>query len=256
VGQRLVRHLLLLKQLLSTKTGGGKSGLLDGGSKTFINQKAGGGKSAGVAGSVPGVAFDTLATFGTAGTGQNTWTWAHTVNVGTNRLLVVRVMIDNLSPSSVTYGANSLVKLTGLVDSSANRVEYWYLLNPPVGTANIVVNFANPARGVAVSDSFDSVNQITPFGTVVSSTTTLSLSPTSSPGDIVIDAAATFGKSASTVATPDGSQILELSNFLDIDEEGFGSRIAASNGASTPVSWTVSPSLTTRMYVAVAVKHN
>jgi hypothetical protein len=73
-------------------------------------------------------------------------TFSHTVPAGDSRLLVVSAMIEgNELVSSITYAGNNLTKANDSgVPSNGNggcRVEHWYLVAPPVGTANVVVNF-------------------------------------------------------------------------------------------------------------------
>ncbi len=95
-------------------------------------------------------------------------TFPHTVPAGDNRLLMVAVMIRaDEWVSSVTYGGTplTLAKVQDGGESDDQRVEFWYLIGPPVGEANVVVNFAsyvNPDGIAAVN--FTKVDQSIPIG--------------------------------------------------------------------------------------------
>ncbi|GAH95045.1 unnamed protein product [marine sediment metagenome] len=71
------------------------------------------------------------------------------------------------SVSSVTYSGASLTEAIahGGTTDQHQRVELWYLVNPPVGSANILVHFAssvNPSGIAAVN--FTGVDQTDPIG--------------------------------------------------------------------------------------------
>lgn len=69
-------------------------------------------------------------------------TTSYTIASGTNRLLMVGIGYKNDagSVSSVTYGGVALTKLGQINNSTISKVELWYLLNPQVGTASLVVS--------------------------------------------------------------------------------------------------------------------
>ncbi|MBA7579459.1 hypothetical protein ES708_21330 [subsurface metagenome] len=94
--------------------------------------------------------------------------FSHTVASGSYRLLVVAVMIrGDGEVSSITYAGESLTEeiahWPGTEDDQ--RVEIWYLVNPPVGSADVLVHFAssvNPSGIAAVN--FTGVHQSSPIG--------------------------------------------------------------------------------------------
>ncbi|TKJ43808.1 hypothetical protein CEE35_08325, partial [Candidatus Aerophobetes bacterium Ae_b3b] len=94
---------------------------------------------------------------------------SHTVFSGSYRLLVVAVMMRaDESVSSVTYADESLslAKAHGGSTDQDQRVELWYLVNPPVVTAkNVIVHFASPVNpsGIAAVN-FTGVHQSSPIG--------------------------------------------------------------------------------------------
>jgi len=94
--------------------------------------------------------------------------FSHTVASGSYQLLAVAVIIrGDKSVSSITYSGESLTRAT-FEDgggSDRQRVELWYLVNPPVGTADVIVHFAssvNPSGIAAVN--FTGVDQSDPIG--------------------------------------------------------------------------------------------
>src|SRR4051794_20703563 len=101
-------------------------------------------------------------------------TFAHSVS-GTYRLLLVGVSLNisgstGTTVSALTYNGTALTRIAQINQGTVRRVEIWQLLNPPVGTANVVLtlgtltNHANVGV-VATALSLIGVNQTTPLGT-------------------------------------------------------------------------------------------
>ncbi|RXF08104.1 hypothetical protein EG878_16920, partial [Enterococcus faecalis] len=63
-----------------------------------------------------------------------------TVPSGTDRLLVVQSPLD---ATGVTYAGQVMTQAKNGAESSV-KLDTWYLVNPPVGTANIVWTFGTP----------------------------------------------------------------------------------------------------------------
>jgi hypothetical protein len=90
------------------------------------------------------IAFD-AATDGGSTNSATSWTFSHTVGVGSNRLLVVSVLGDVVSGANditgVTYAGQAMTLATSVqTGSGANRKTYlYYLLNPPTGANNVVI---------------------------------------------------------------------------------------------------------------------
>lgn len=95
-------------------------------------------------------------------------TISHNVPPGSYRLLAVAVMIRaDKSVDSITYGGEdlSLKKAHGGSGAGEQRVEIWYLVNPPVGTDDLNVHLASSADPSAIVPvNFTGVDQITPIG--------------------------------------------------------------------------------------------
>lgn len=97
--------------------------------------------------------------------GEYDMTSSFTVNSGTDRILIVAVLMGgNDYVSSVTYNGVSLTYLTDITE--ANRCsKVYYLVNPPVGTFNVVVNFSavyNYNTGLSIS-AYNGVDQTNPI---------------------------------------------------------------------------------------------
>jgi hypothetical protein len=117
-------------------------------------------------------------------------TWAHTVASGNNRVLFVQLAIDGLgaSVSSVTYGGVALTQVGRATGNHA--VEIWRLVNPAVGTANVVASFGATTAAAGGAATFNGVNQTTPTGTFAGAAgngKTSSIVVTSTTNDVVID---------------------------------------------------------------------
>ncbi|MBN1788193.1 MAG: CotH kinase family protein [Sedimentisphaerales bacterium] len=97
-------------------------------------------------------------------------TFSHTVPAGSNRLLVVTVMIEGGEwVDSITYAGIDL-KIALDTGRPANmnsgcRVQHWYLVAPPEGTNDVSVHYASSVDpdGIAVTN-FTGVNQDDPIG--------------------------------------------------------------------------------------------
>ncbi len=118
-------------------------------------------------------------------------TWSHTVASGTDRALFVELAIDNLGANvtGVTYGGQALTQVGRTAANHA--VEIWVLVNPTVGTANIVASFAGTTAATGGATAFNGVNQSTPAGTYAGASgigNTASVTVSSAVDDLVIDA--------------------------------------------------------------------
>lgn len=91
---------------------------------------------------------------------------SHTV-AGTNKLLIVGVSIgDDTAVSTVTYASQSLTRIRfDEVLSTDRRSELWYLVNPPSGTANVVVTLDKNEQAIIGAISLINVDQSSPIDT-------------------------------------------------------------------------------------------
>ena len=140
---------------------------------------------------------------GTAGYGSPTTFSSFTVGNNSNRVLIVATGAYNASPDIVSVkfnGTEYFTRITGSNYASAYKVELWYLINPTVTTADVVIEWGTQAgqggagagQMGAIVYSFYNVAQTSPIGTPVigvdSVTTTPStpITPTTA-GSMIID---------------------------------------------------------------------
>ena len=171
-------------------------------------------------------------------------TWSHTVS-GSNRLLVVGIGLRNYTTiTSVTYGGIALTKAAAVGSGTNNyaRSELWYLVNPTVGTANIVVTNSATEWMATGAITFTGVNQSTPFRAssndtnFSTSTTTTSLTVTpSAVGDLVVENVAYWN---TVWATNDPGQTFILQSN-DTGNWKSGMSVKASTTTSTTMSWNI-----------------
>ncbi|MBL8436329.1 MAG: DUF4347 domain-containing protein, partial [Zoogloea sp.] len=122
----------------------------------------------------------------------NVLTWSHTVASGSDRALFVEISIGTTGTfaSSVSYGGTALT-LVGRSVAGTVPVEIWRLLNPTVGTANVVVNLSGHTPVAAGATTYNGVNQSSPVRTFYSASGNSTNSSVtvldSAAGDLVID---------------------------------------------------------------------
>ena len=136
-------------------------------------------------------------------------TWSHSVFAGANRMLLVavtkRALVDL---GSVTYGGAPLTKLGASDAGTGNNphAEIWYLLSPPVGTADIVATLSSGIEfwQVAALD-ITGIDQTTPFGTpmrAAKSTANPGVTAAALGNDLVLDVVAYESHTDTVVAGP------------------------------------------------------
>ena len=108
-----------------------------------------------------GVTIDATSSNFSANPGSTSFTVSHTTGSGTNRLMLVGISQKNKNVTSVTYGGTPLTLVGENVNGTNGRMHMYKLLNPPSGTANVVVNLdANPDKGIVVGvTTFTGVDQ-------------------------------------------------------------------------------------------------
>ena len=138
---------------------------------------------------VTGISIDATSTnFGITGT----ITVPHTTGTGPYRLMLVGISQKNRTVTGVTYGATALT-LVGENNINGNaRIAIYKLVNPPSGTANVVVNFSTPPdKGAVVNvTTYTGVDQTTPLGTFATqqaNSTNPTVNVTSAAGELVYD---------------------------------------------------------------------
>ncbi|MFZ0034386.1 MAG: hypothetical protein WAK60_05305, partial [Sedimentisphaerales bacterium] len=121
-----------------------------------------------------------------------TLSWSHTVGSGNNRLLVVSIVSKDSTPSdqiisSVKFNSVSMTLVPGSTKSrtvysgtsysTTLRSDLYYMLNPPVGTYTVLVNFnGSVSYRVGGGVSLSNIKQQAPEAVAASSATSASIS--------------------------------------------------------------------------------
>ena len=172
-------------------------------------------------------------------------------NVGSDRLLVVKLgensATDNIA--GVTYGGTALTALTEYVPGASRFVDHvFYLKNPTVGTANVVVDITAGVKVTAAMEQYNGVNQTTPFGTVATNSNAGSTGPTvnvsSASGDLITDSLVVVSNTtiptvAATSPQTEDYEINTGATTTDIVADGSHKTAA---GTSTTMAHTLSAS--------------
>lgn len=168
-------------------------------------------------------------------------TFSHTVPADkTNRLLVVSFATAVSSPASaVSYGGQAMTQISsGPVASTSVNVQTFYLINPPSGTANVVITRTNSGSIVANAVNIANVNQTTPITGAVETfnnnqTTSASLTLSTTAGQIAIGVIGVIN----ITPTIGAGQVSIFNASSGSQERGASSYLLAS-GSSTTVSYT------------------
>jgi archaellum component FlaF (FlaF/FlaG flagellin family) len=196
-----------------------------------------------------------------------------TVGSHTDRLLLVTVSADNPSKfNSITYGGQALTQLQAHVLGNVDT-EFWYLLNPPTGTANLHGTLTSANGYISmVAYSIYGVDQTTPIAPVapaVSGTSqTVSISLTNIwPNSLLMDQAAVgygaqcgsgcgFNHAPWDLENPNNFETW-LTHPIDINHDTVASSVAfpSTTCASTTFQWHVHTSaMDTWVDAAVEIK--
>ncbi len=202
------------------------------------------------------VAVDNATSGNGGNTNVTTLSFSHTVNAGSNRLLLVGVHTRNGSAtvSSVTWGTGSACTSTCTPNScrcaltqvasepagTANLTQIWRLVNPPAATANVNITVNISTRLVGGAVSFFGVDQTTPLGTPAVATGTNgtpSVTVASNTGQLVVDAVTANGNTTLTVGSGQTQQYNTGTGTSSSNVLGAGS--TEPGASSTTMSWTL-----------------
>ena len=177
--------------------------------------------------------------------------FSHTVPNADNRLLVVRTAHRDGSKTvtRVTYGGVALTKLTEQNSTgNSNKATLWYRLNPPPGTASVVVTLSGGVNVTAAATTFTGVNQSDPFGDFISTSGKdvkagpAQVSLKTAAGDVMVDVLAANGDAKSVTAV--AAQTVQHNDGTGTSSgniRGGASSLAASDGTTT-TQWTMQAS--------------
>lgn len=174
------------------------------------------------------------------------------VHAGDDRVLVVRLLYYRSSTKqlSVSYAGDALTQLGAAryaENDAGDYAEMWYLVAPPVGTANLVISTPNGAVTTAAVEAWTGVNQSAPFGPFVGATgdypsQSPSLTVSAAVDDVVLDVFGGYSGvsnrtlSAGSNQTSDGvypSPQSATMHFLGVSQR-------TATGTSVPMSWSLS----------------
>jgi len=178
-------------------------------------------------------------------TNTDPWTLSHTVGDGPARIIFAAFAFSWPAENevySVSFAGQAMTKI-GEVNYGATfgDVQLWYLLNPPVGTNSVSVNFAMGDHGNLGLASYFGVNQSDPIQDYDSKydgnlQDSISLGVTSRVGGLVVDAVGTWHTSSITL-TPGSGQTARFRGQNKFPMVGFSEKAGA---PSVTMSWTSS----------------
>jgi len=168
----------------------------------------------------------TLANTTTNAANANSLTFAHDPGTGPNRLLLVSVVTgssgtigtDATTVSSVTFGGVGMTLVTATNDPGTRVRSYIYrMINPPSGSANVVISLAASRPVSASAHTFTNVHQTTFLGTPLAAragdasgaggpTSGGLTNITSAAGELVFDLMALDQDGTATVLSPGTGQ--------------------------------------------------
>lgn len=164
-------------------------------------------------------------------------TVSHTTGNGGNRLMLVGISQKNKTVLGVTYGGTPLT-LVGENNTNGNaRIALYMMLNPPSGTATVVVTFnAAPDKGAVVSvTTYNGVHQTNPLGTFVtaeSKDNTPTVNVAAATGDLVYDVVSV--RNAPVTVGPGQTQHWNVFTTKEI----YGAGSISPGAASITMNWT------------------
>jgi hypothetical protein len=186
-------------------------------------------------------------TINATGTNSTILSWPHTMGTANNGLLLVGISCGNgASVRGVSYGGQPLTRrLSQNGPGNQNRIEIWYLLAPPSGTATVAATLSNATHEVHGSVSFTGINQSQPFGESASTsgqstTASVNLSDTSSNQVVFSIVAANEGANPIIVT---GGQTTAWSNGSGTTSNDIlGAAATAPANEAVPVSYALATS--------------
>jgi hypothetical protein len=170
-------------------------------------------------------------------------TASFTVSSGTDLMLTVGV--SGWSPAAVdtvtgvTYGGVALTRRAQVKNNGDDFADIWCLVNPTVGTANVVVTCSSGTQIVAGISCWSGVHQTTAptsaTATGDSTATAPSLTISSATGDLVLDTVAFYSSSSGAMSVGAGQTSRWNVDNGSANDSGCGSTEAGA--ASVTMSW-------------------
>jgi hypothetical protein len=157
----------------------------------------------------PSESFLTVVSSNSNSTTTNTLTIPSITVTKPQQFLVVSMTYSGLGLSGITYNGQTLT-LLGMRGYTGVQTGIWYLANPPVGTANVVISFSSSSTRVATAAVIDGVRLTSPFGAILGQGSNVGTAATSLPiisntNDLLISA---VGVNCNQVLSVPTSQII------------------------------------------------
>jgi hypothetical protein len=167
--------------------------------------------------------------------------FTHTTSSGSNKILIVSAMLRNNVAgliTTATYNGHQLSLIREISQSSAERLKVWYMLEPPVGTYNVVIKYTGSHTGLdGAASTYAGVSQNRPYSsstaTGASNSVTATVTVPSAPGELVVDA---LGYHNGGSIAPQTGQILRYKQSYPNQSVGVSDNKGAS---SVTMSWTL-----------------
>ncbi len=170
--------------------------------------------------------------------------FAHNINGGSDRLLLVSLVLGDSASSATAVAFNGeALSFVGTQNSpNANvRVELWSLVAPTIGAGTVNVTLSSASTMAVGATSYSGVDQATPLGTPVKGSgngATASVAVPASSGDLVVDIVGARQVSSFGIGAN------QTQNFVQTQGTGASELSAVSTRESGATSVTMSNSLT------------
>jgi len=191
-------------------------------------------------------------TYNSASSGNGTsttLTFAHTVNAGDDRIIIVGTGVEAINASdyravsTITYDGDALTKIAHQDFPDRDRAELWYRLAPTVTTGNVVVtltsnNIAGVAAGaITINGAKQQAPEASASGTGTGTTSSITIT-TATNNAWVVEVAANSSSSTDQVPASSQDERYEDANNLRLN----GSTIEVATAAETTLNWTIAAS--------------
>jgi hypothetical protein len=183
----------------------------------------------------------TVPTFDAATT-STTDGFSHITTTRADRLMLL-AFLGGTEPTAITYGGQSMTKITSTSVSSA-EIAIWKLTAPSTGSNTITMSGESGINEVAVV-TYSNVDQTTPVETQATagdSSTAATVTASSMEGRLVFGVVGAAGSGTATVGADQTQRVNAVNTRrLACSEQG-------ADNSSTVMSWTLASSVAWRMY--------
>ena len=204
------------------------------------------------------VAFTSVSS-GDLSSAVTTYNFSHNVNSGTDRLLLVELVIANgVNATAVDFNGTALTFHSAQNSPSGHvRVELWSLVAPTEVSGTVNITLASAATLIAGATSYSGVDQATPLGNVSTTSgnsTTPSATVVTSTGDMVVDIVGATSVSSNTINAS------QMQNFSRNQGNGATDLFAVSSreigAASVPMDHSFTSTDTNWAMIAVEINRS